>query len=442
MEELSRTFPTRTSAAIPTQAFPTRSASTTRRPSLLARSLREFARAGWSTSLADAAAPRPTHPRDWPSRREAKPREGSRERGFAYFSGLEPLTLRPETNFTMIGERTNITGSASSRFHQANDYSTALEVARSQVRRRRQHPRREHGRGNDRLRSGHDDVPEPRGDRARPRPHSDHDRQLQVHRHRSRPQVPRKARQSSTRSRSRRARRSSSKQAAPSEALRRRVVVMAFDERARPTPHEPQSRDLRARLPHPRRRGRIRSPPTSSSIPTSSPSPPASRSTTTTRSNFIECVTLIKSSARAHAGQRWRQQPLFSFRGNNRVREAMHSAFLYHAIRSGHGHGHRQRRHAGCLRGHPRRRLLEHVEDVLLNRRPDATERLVNYAEKVKGGRQEERADLAWRDPPVEARLEHALVKGITDFIEATWRRPATSYERPLTSSKARSWPA
>ncbi|HWO12394.1 MAG TPA: homocysteine S-methyltransferase family protein, partial [Polyangiaceae bacterium] len=109
----------------------------------------------------------------------------------------------------------------------------------------------------------------------------------------------------------------------------------------------------------------------------------------------------------------------FSFRGNNRVREAMHSAFLYHAIAAGMDMG---IVNAGMLEVYedvPQEMLVK-VEDVLLNRRPDATEILVDYAEQFKGqtGAKKQEADLAWRDAPVEKRLEHALLKGITDFIE------------------------
>src|SRR4029434_7026988 len=109
----------------------------------------------------------------------------------------------------------------------------------------------------------------------------------------------------------------------------------------------------------------------------------------------------------------------FSFRGNNVVREAMHSAFLYHAIRAGLDMG---IVNAGLLEVYEEipKELLELVEDVLLNRRPDATERLVAFAETLKNAGKARVAveDAAWRKDSVEARLSHALVKGIVDFIE------------------------
>ncbi len=109
----------------------------------------------------------------------------------------------------------------------------------------------------------------------------------------------------------------------------------------------------------------------------------------------------------------------FSFRGNEPVREAMHTAFLYHAIRAGMDMGIVNAGQIGVYDEIPKE-LLEHVEDVLFARRPDATERLVTLAEQFKGsGAKSNAQDLTWREAPVNERLRHALVHGITDFIEA-----------------------
>ncbi|HTA30815.1 MAG TPA: vitamin B12 dependent-methionine synthase activation domain-containing protein, partial [Candidatus Cybelea sp.] len=120
------------------------------------------------------------------------------------------------------------------------------------------------------------------------------------------------------------------------------------------------------------------------------------------------------------------------FRGNNAVREAMHAAFLYHAIQAGLDMG---IVNAGMLGiyGEIPKELLELVEDVLLNRRPDATERLVKFAESVK---QKDKAGVVedeWRKGTVEQRLEHALVKGIVDFIEADTEEARLKIGRPLS---------
>ena len=122
----------------------------------------------------------------------------------------------------------------------------------------------------------------------------------------------------------------------------------------------------------------------------------------------------------------------FSFRGNNKVREAMHSAFLYHAGLAGMDMG---IVNAGMLEVYDEipKDLLECVEDVLLNRRPDSTERLLELAESYKnvGGKKIEE-DLSWRDEPVEKRLEHALLRGIDKYIDEDTEEARLKYGRPL----------
>jgi 5-methyltetrahydrofolate--homocysteine methyltransferase len=121
----------------------------------------------------------------------------------------------------------------------------------------------------------------------------------------------------------------------------------------------------------------------------------------------------------------------FSFRGNNAVREAIHSAFLYHAIKAGMDMG---IVNAGQLAIYEDldEALLQRVEDVLFNRRPDATERLVEFAETVKGGRRDQKKDLSWRQAPVEERLRHALVKGINDYITEDTEEARQKAQQPL----------
>jgi len=132
----------------------------------------------------------------------------------------------------------------------------------------------------------------------------------------------------------------------------------------------------------------------------------------------------------------------FSFRGNNVVREAIHSVFLYYAIKEGMDMG---IVNAGMLQIYEDidPDLLEHVEDIVLNRRPDATERMIELAEKVKNrasGEKEEKVD-EWRSRPLQGRLEYALIKGISDFLEEDLAEALTQYdsaidiiEKPLMS--------
>lgn len=122
----------------------------------------------------------------------------------------------------------------------------------------------------------------------------------------------------------------------------------------------------------------------------------------------------------------------FSFRGNNKVREAMHSAFLYHATKAGMDMG---IVNAGMLEVYDEipKDLLECVEDVLLNKRDDSTERLLDLAESYKGvGGKKLEEDLSWREEPVEKRLEHALLKGIDRFIDEDTEEARQKYGRPL----------
>ena len=211
------------------------------------------------------------------------------------------------------------------------------------------------------------------------------------------------------------------------------VVVMAFDEKGQADTLERKTRDLR------------RAPTTSWSNSVGFPAAGhhlrsehfrhrhrAWRSTTATAS---------LSSRRA----RWIRQNLphahvsggvsnlsFSFRGNELVREAMHSVFLYHAIEAGMDMG---IVNAGQIAVYDDLdpELREACEDVVLNRRTDAAERLLALAQRYRGhGKEKKEADLAWREWPVEKRLSHALVHGITDFIEADVEEARRNAPRPL----------
>ena len=147
--------------------------------------------------------------------------------------------------------------------------------------------------------------------------------------------------------------------------------------------------------------------------------------------DFIEATRWIKANlpgARVSGGI---SNISFSFRGNNTVREAMHAAFLYHAIRAGLDMG---IVNAGQLAVYEEigPELRERVEDVLLNRRADATERLVDFAGRVKGKDKTPVEEKAWRATSVEERLTHALVHGIVDYIEADTEEARLRFSRPL----------
>jgi 5-methyltetrahydrofolate--homocysteine methyltransferase len=147
--------------------------------------------------------------------------------------------------------------------------------------------------------------------------------------------------------------------------------------------------------------------------------------------NFIEAARLIKATCPGVKVSGGISNLSFAFRGNDVVREAIHSAFLYHAIKAGLDMG---IVNAGQLVVYEdiRKDLLERVEDIIFNRRPDATERLIEMAAIVKGGATRKEQDLAWRAAPVGARLSHALVHGIVDFIEADVEEARLALGRPL----------
>jgi 5-methyltetrahydrofolate--homocysteine methyltransferase len=147
--------------------------------------------------------------------------------------------------------------------------------------------------------------------------------------------------------------------------------------------------------------------------------------------SFIESLPLIKARCPGVRTSGGISNLSFSFRGNDVVREAMHAAFLFHAIRAGLDMG---IVNAGQLAVYEDidAELLEHVEDVIFARRPDGTERLVELAGRVQGEGTRRKLDLSWRDTPVAERLEYALVHGVVDYIEDDTEEARRSLPRPL----------
>ena len=147
--------------------------------------------------------------------------------------------------------------------------------------------------------------------------------------------------------------------------------------------------------------------------------------------NFIEATRQIKATLPYCKVSGGVSNISFSFRGNNVVREAMHTAFLYHAIKAGLDMAIVNAGQLGVYEEIPKD-LLKLVEDVLLNRREDATERLVSFAETVKQGGKTVVKDKAWRKGPVEERLSHALVKGLVEYIDEDVEEARQKYDKPL----------
>jgi 5-methyltetrahydrofolate--homocysteine methyltransferase len=150
--------------------------------------------------------------------------------------------------------------------------------------------------------------------------------------------------------------------------------------------------------------------------------------------DFIEAVREIKATCPGCLTSGGISNVSFSFRGNNRVREAMHAVFLYHAIKAGLDMG---IVNAGMLEVYEEiePELLNKVEDVILCRSPEATEELIQYAERFKGQSKERENDsvVAWRQLPLKERISHALVKGIVDYIEVDTEEARVALGRPLS---------
>ncbi|MCZ6804040.1 MAG: methionine synthase [Proteobacteria bacterium] len=148
--------------------------------------------------------------------------------------------------------------------------------------------------------------------------------------------------------------------------------------------------------------------------------------------SYFETIRLIKEHLPHAQVSGGLSNVSFSFRGNNPVREAMHTAFLYHGIQGGMDMGIVNAGQLGIYDEIPKD-LLEYVEDVLLNRRDDATDRLVEFAESVKpGAAKEKKKDLEWRSGDIGERITHALVKGIADYIEADTEEARAQAEKPI----------
>jgi len=147
--------------------------------------------------------------------------------------------------------------------------------------------------------------------------------------------------------------------------------------------------------------------------------------------NFIEATRQIKETCPGAKVSGGVSNISFSFRGNNAVREAMHTAFLYHAIKAGMDMG---IVNAGMMEIYEEvpKDLLKLVEDVLFNRTENATEALTEYAETIKSGGKVRVKDMTWREGTVEERLSHALVKGITEFIDEDTEEARLKYPSPL----------
>jgi 5-methyltetrahydrofolate--homocysteine methyltransferase len=401
-------------------------------PSTTAALLREFAESGLVNIVGGCCGTTPEHVRAIAGAVAGLPPRvaPAGPEPYARWSGLEPLVVRPETNFLMIGERTNVTGSA--RFAaliEAEDYATALEVALEQVR------------AGANLLDVNMDAALLDSERAMT---------TFLNLIATEPEIARvpivvdsskwavleaglKCIQGKGIVNSLSLKEGEAEFIAKARLVQRygaAVVVMAFDETGQADTVERKVAICRRAYGLLTERAGfdpldIVFDPNVLAVAT------GLEEHADYARNFIEATRIIKASCPEVKVSGGVSNLSFAFRGNRVVREAMNSAFLYHAIRAGMDMG---IVNAGQLAVYEEIEptLLAHVEDVLFNRRPDATERLVELAATVTGGGARKAVDLAWRETSVEERLSHALVHGVADFIEADVEEARQRYGKPL----------
>ncbi|HLY94404.1 MAG TPA: methionine synthase [Gaiellaceae bacterium] len=430
VEDLARIAPTWV-ACYPNAGLPNEFGTHDEQPADTSRFLGEFARDGLVNIVGGCCGTTPDHVRAIKAAIDgAPPRRVPAASHVTTFSGLEPFAITEDTNFVMVGERTNVTGSARfRRLIEAGEYQEAVEVALEQVR------------GGANLIDVNMDADLLDGEQAM----TTFLKLLATE-----PEVARlpimidssrwsvlaaglECIQGKGVVNSLSLKEGEEQFLEQARHVRRYgcgVVVMAFDEQGQADTVERKvsicERAYRLLVDE------VGFPPEDIVFdPNVLAVATGIEEHAEFAKAFIESLPLIKERCPGVKTSGGISNLSFSFRGNDAVREAMHSAFLYHAISAGLDMG---IVNAGQLVVYSdiELELLERVEDVLFNRRDDATERLVEYAEVARGEGTRRERDLSWREAPVEERLKHALVHGIVDFIEDDAEEARQTLARPL----------
>ncbi|MBI4401330.1 MAG: methionine synthase [Nitrospirae bacterium] len=430
LEELSQISPVHISC-YPNAGLPNAFGGFDETPEIMSQDLRDFAANGWLNIVGGCCGTTPAHISAIADAvRDYAPHVPARPEPYTSLSGLEPLTIRPDTNFVNIGERTNVTGSPKfAKLILSGDYEAALTIARQQV-------------------EGGAQMLDVNMDEGL----LDSEQAMTTFLHliASEPDIARvpimvdsskwsvieaglKCVQGKGVVNSISLKEGEAVFKQHARLIRRygaAVVVMAFDEIGQAdTVERKVAICARAYRILTREIGFL--PQDIIFDPNVLTVATGIEEHNAYAVNFIEATRRIKATLPLCKVSGGISNISFSFRGNNVVREAMHSAFLYHAIRAGLDMGIVNAGQLAVYEEIPKD-LLELVEDVLLNRRPDATERLVAFAETVKQQGKAAVQDEAWRQGPVEERLSHALVKGIVEHIEADVEEARRKYEEPL----------
>src|SRR5436309_7375250 len=400
-------------------------------PEIMAADLGEFAANGWLNIVGGCCGTTPAHIKALAEAvRELTPHRRAIPEPYTRFSGLEPLTLRPDTNFVNVGERTNVTGSPQfAKLILSGEYEGALAVARQQV-------------------DGGAQIIDVNMDEAMLDSQEAMSTFLRLIA--SEPDIARvpimidsskwDVIEAGLKCVQGKGIVNSISLKEGEEAFRRHarlikrygaaVVVMAFDEVG-------QADTVARKVEICSRAYRILTeeigfPPQDIIFdPNVLTVATGIEEHANYAINLIEATRKIKAMLPRCKVSGGISNISFSFRGNNAVREAMHSAFLYHAIRAGLDMGIVNAGQLALYEEIPKD-LLELVEGVLLNRRLDATERLVSFAETVKQKDKVAAQEHAWRRGTVEERLSHALVKGIVEYIEEDVEEARQQYSKPL----------
>ncbi|MDA8018881.1 MAG: methionine synthase [Thermoanaerobaculia bacterium] len=430
MEELAGLVPTYLHC-YPNAGLPNAFGEYDETPTETAGVLRDFAEAGWMNVVGGCCGTTPEHVRNIAEAMEGlAPRTVPEPRPFTSFAGLETEVLRPDANFAMIGERTNVTGSRKfRRLIMKQDSETALEVALDQVRG-----------GANLLDVNMDDgmleseeemrtflnllVAEPEAARLPVMVDSSKFSVIEAGL---------QCLQGKSVANSISLKEGEEVFRHQAETLRRYgagVVVMAFDEQG-------QAVDTENKVSICQRAYRILvhelgwDPRDIIFDPNVLTVATGIEEHNHYAKSFLDATRLIKETCPGAKVSGGISNLSFSFRGNEVVREAMNSAFLYHAIQAGLDMAIVNAGQLTVYEDIPKG-LLERIEDVLFDRRPDATERLVEFADTVKGDGKTRERDEAWRQGSVEERLTHALIHGLVDHIEADTEEARAKLGRPI----------
>lgn len=431
LEELSNKAPFYVSA-YPNAGLPNQFGEYDQDAHEMGHQIEDFLKAGFLNIVGGCCGTTPAHiKRIAELAKDAKPRKRPKADDLMHLSGLEPLTLRPESNFLNVGERTNVTGSKKFlRLIKENDYEAALSVAREQVEGGAQVIDVNMDEGmldSEAAMTTFLNLIAAEPDISRVPIMIDSSKWSVI-------EAGLKCVQGKAIVNSISLKEGEEKFIEQAQKVRQygaAVIVMAFDEVG-------QADTLQRRIDICGRAYRILTeivhfPPQDIIFdPNIFPVATGMEEHRRNALDFFDSTRWIKQNlpfAKVSGGV---SNVSFSFRGNDHVREAIHSAFLYHAVKSGMDMGIVNPSQLVIYDG-IEKTLLDLVEDVLLNRREDATERLVTHAESLKGiSLEKTEKDEAWRRGTVEERLSHALVKGVVDYIDEDTEEARKKLGRPL----------